>query len=93
MVIDDNGMIGFGYQAPEGYRVVVHRTDQCTTTTPVKFRVWIDRRYVAYLPIVDYGNDVRTFTSFSPVSRQPQTKAEKNRARLKQLRGRAGRWC
>lgn len=34
----------------------------------------------------------RVDISISPINRQ-QTKAEKNQARLKQLRGRAGRWA
>lgn len=33
------------------------------------------------------------FDNWLPTIGQPQTKAEKNQARLKQLRGRAGRWC
>lgn len=36
--------------------------------------------------------NVYQFNSIKPVA-QPQTKTEKNQARLKQLRGRAGRWA
>lgn len=39
-----------------------------------------------------YVYEPRTYTTPSAPS-QPQTKAEKNQARLKQLRGRAGRWA
>lgn len=39
------------------------------------------------------GIDVRTYTWSQDDIRQLQTKAEKNQARLKQLRGRAGRWA
>lgn len=36
---------------------------------------------------------VRTYTWSSVDVLKPQTKAEKNKARLKELRGRAGRWA
>lgn len=38
------------------------------------------------------NSDIYQFEPIRLVA-QPQTKAEKNQARLKQLRGRAGRWA
>ena len=48
--------------------------------------------------VTAYGNQKHiyepvVYENYKAIMLQPQTKAEKNRARLKQLRGRAGRWA
>ena len=58
-----------------------------------------DRRYIFDLDRALYEICIRPVIAdavdavYEAVMKKPQTKAEKNQARLKQLRGRAGRWA
>jgi len=55
-----------------------------------------DRRYIFDVYHALYEICIRPVivdAAYEAVWKKPQTKAEKNQARLKQLRGRAGRWA
>lgn len=55
-----------------------------------------DRRYIFDIDRALYEICIRPVIAdavYEAVMKKPQTKAEKNQARLKKLRGRAGRWA
>lgn len=55
-----------------------------------------DRRYIFDIDRALYEICIKPVivdAIYEAIMKKPQTKAEKNQARLKQLRGRAGRWA
>lgn len=87
MVIEDRKVIGVDYGTDDGDRTVISRY----TNVSHEFVLWTDR--INAFPITTLGNQTHIYMPLVGDLHQPQTKAEKNQARLKQLRGRAGRWA